>query len=105
MARTEEQDTHDREDLKALLQSPGWQLFVAIVESEYGAEATLAKQEAALAKLSRGDAEGISDTVQQIQVARREVFKMLRLPESRLADLTKKERPAGPFAGLRRVAR
>lgn len=81
-------------------------MFLRLVEHAWGSDATLAKIDAALAVVSRGDSEGVADTVQQIQAARREVLKVLTLPRERLVLLEKGIAPAKrPFEALRRIGR
>lgn len=88
---------------KDLLQSVGWSLFWQAVEEEWGAEVVLARMERALTAVPRGDQEAINDTVQQIQVARREIQKLRSIPAAKITALTPKEEPKGPFAALRRT--
>lgn len=107
MAERDEDDPTraERDALKAGLASEFWAVFQRLVQQEWGADATLAKIDTALQAVPRGDSEAVSDTVQQIQAARREVLKVLTLPRERLAQLEKPERPARPFETWRRGGR
>lgn len=105
MARTDEQDASERDALKALIESDGWRLFERLVDAEWNAEATLARQDEALKAIQRGDVEGISDTVQQIQAARKAVRAVMEKPRRRIEQLQPEKQATGPFAGLRRIGR
>lgn len=82
--------------------SDGFRYFEALVDRHYGAEPTLQKINLALETVERGNQEAVTDTVQQIQAARREVQRMLRLPAERIAELTGPTAAKRPFAAWRR---
>lgn len=95
----------ERLALKALVQSEGWKAFQSLIDGEWGADATLAKIDRALGMVDRGDTDGVADTVQQIQAARREVLKVLTLPRERLTALEAPDEDKRPFAAFRRIGR
>ena len=78
---------------------------VAQVSRAIAADATLAKIDRALGMVDRGDTDGVADTVQQIQAARREVLKVLTLPRERLTALEAPDEDKRPFAAFRRIGR
>lgn len=104
MAPTED-SSPDVAALRELLQSDGWRLFQALIEQEWGAAATLRKIDHALVEIPRGDRDAVNDTVQQIQASRREVLKVLGLPQARVSQLAPEEKSKQPFAALRRMGR
>jgi hypothetical protein len=106
VARTEsEDDAQERETLKAFVESDGYKLFLRLVEQEWGADATLAKIDAALRDVARGDEPAVNDTVQQIQAARREVMRAVALPHARLRQVGAPKLPDRMFGSLRRTHR
>lgn len=105
MADRDDETKAERDALRVLVQSEGWALFQRLIEQEWGADATLGKIDAALSVIARGDVDAVSDTVQQIQAARREVLKVLTLPRERLALLDKGEPTKRPFEAWRRIGR
>ena len=105
MATEDDGDGGEREALQLLVTSAGWPVFLRLVEDDWGAEQTLAKINAALSAVSRGDHDAATDTVQQIQTARREVYRILEKPKERIAQLTVRQKSGRPFDALRRIGR
>lgn len=102
-ARPEDAAAGDLDALRGLVSSEGWAVFQRLVAEEWGAEPTLRKIDQALATLPRGDQDAVTDTVQQIQTARREIFRALAKPHARIAQLAPKKPSSRPFDAIRRI--
>lgn len=89
--------------LKELVASDGWRVFLQMVDAEWGAEQVLARQEAALADVERGNQDAINDTVQQIQNTRKAVYALLSRVNQRIGQLAQAKKPWRPFAPHRRI--
>lgn len=101
--RTDDDSAGDLEALRALVGSEGWAVFQRLVAEEWGAEPTLRKIDQALATIPRGDQDAVTDTVQQIQTARREIFRVLAKPKARIDQLAPKKPSTRPFDAIRRI--
>lgn len=100
-----DEGSSELEAWRVLIASEGWRRFQAVAADEWGAEATLRKIDEALARVPRGDQAAIDDTVQQIQVARREVQRLLGIPAARVKQLSPERKSMRPFDTLRRIGR
>lgn len=88
----------EREDLDALLQSPGWQRFVKHVEQEWGREdGGGAMYHAAILKIANNeDDPKAMAQLRQVVAAQREIRKILSWPKAQLAAAIKAEQdPVG----------
>lgn len=89
------------EALRALLDQPGWQVYLRHAHQEWGAGgARFETQINALADSRADDAETLMH-MRQIAVARREILRLLQWPEERIAMLQKAA--ADPVAPNARV--
>lgn len=95
-------DVNEREALKDLVESDGWQLFLSAVHAEWGPAAQLAQIDRALQDLPPGDQDAVNMQVQQIRSAANAITNALRWPTLRLAQLKKQQESKG--FGFRRRA-
>ena len=94
----------EREDLDALLQTPGWQRFLRHVAQEWGAEdGGGAMYHGAVTAAAKDDDDPRAlAKLRQIVVAQREIQKLVRWPATQLAAATKQEQdPVGAGSSRR----
>jgi hypothetical protein len=86
MQQTAEQYDREREDLEALVQSPGWARFIAHLNDEWGAAAYARKMEQAVAAIAAGPyaLDQARDTVFQITGVRKAMQVISKWPLERL---------------------
>jgi hypothetical protein len=86
MQQTAEQYDREREDLEALVQSPGWARFIAHLNDEWGAAAYARKIEQAVASIpsSAHAGEQARETVFQITGIRKAMQTITKWPLERL---------------------
>lgn len=95
-------DVNELEALQALVQSDGWQIFLAQVNANHGDGACVRAIDGALGAVGRGDHEAVQDTVQQIRAAAKAAQRMAGWPAERVKQLkAQKEKPQGFLARRR----
>jgi hypothetical protein len=94
---TEERDddiqTNEREALRAMLASEGWQLYTKLVAQDW-APAVI------LRRIYAGDV-----TPAQIELTHKEVTRLMQLPAERVIQLSPRRAAVGPLEALRRTHR
>ena len=95
------QDVTERDALKDLVNSPGWELFERAADAMYGDAACVAQIDRALAAIALGDTLAVQDSVRQIRASANAVRAIVAWPKQRLEQLQPEQKTR--FLGRRRV--
>lgn len=85
-----------RSDLSTLLESSGWKVFSAYVESEWGAGGTRFESFLNTFADSRQEDPMVLQQIRQIAVARREILRLMKWPTEELAKLRERAKDHEP---------
>lgn len=100
---TETDHNDELRELRELITSAGWHRFTAMVDQQYGPEATLRRVEEKVAAVPLGDQAGVNDMTQHVLSATKAVRSAVMLPKERIASLSGQHTVKKPFAAWRRA--
>lgn len=80
-----------REALAGLIDHPGWALFRAMVQQEWGDAGR--RFESELDRLAEADDAVTVSRMRQVSVARREILRLMRWPSEELKKVAEKKEP------------
>lgn len=93
----------ERDSLRGLIESDGWQRFAAYIAQEWGADASIRKLDDALK--AAGPGEDVTAIVLQIRASALQIQNLVRWPAQRIAQLGDAKKSGRPFEALRRIGR
>lgn len=99
---TPEQEQEVR-DLKELVGSPGWTVFVDLVNRAHGPEATLQAIERTVGMVPMGNQDAVNDATQHVISAAKAARSVVQLPMERMAQLAGQRHVKKPFQMWRRA--
>lgn len=99
------EDDGEAHALKSLLESDGWRVFVTMLDSTYGPDATLAQIGRAVGQQAMGDQAAVNDATQHILSAQKRIMALKSWPQERIRQLSQEQAKKRPFETFRRIGR